>query len=185
MTTRSPEVIFNEITQFISDSRVLLESGAFVQLAGLDDHVKMLCEALVGLSQDERLQHADRLQQLLWSLNDLEGTMVHYRDAMAEQIRGLNTHQKANVAYRTVESIDEEAISAKLYTAGQPDPDLMIRTSGEQRISNYLLWQLAYSELEFISVPWPEFTRERFAECLNEYAGRERRFGLTGAQVKP
>ena len=85
---------------------------------------------------------------------------------------------------RTVESIDEEAISGKLYTAGQPDPDLMIRTSGEQRISNYLLWQLAYSELIFIPVPWPEFTRERFAECLNEFAGRERRFGLTGQQLK-
>ncbi len=93
--------------------------------------------------------------------------------------------EEVKVGTRTVESIDEESISGKLYTAGQPDPDLMIRTSGEQRISNYLLWQLAYSELVFIPVPWPEFNRERFAECLNEFAGRERRFGLTGAQVKP
>jgi undecaprenyl diphosphate synthase len=92
--------------------------------------------------------------------------------------------EEVKAGSRTVESIDEDSIAQKLYTRGQPDPDLMIRTSGEQRISNYLLWQLAYSELVFIPVPWPEFTRERFAECLNEYAGRERRFGLTGQQLK-
>ena len=81
-------------------------------------------------------------------------------------------------------AIDEAAVSARLYTAGQPDPDLLIRTSGEQRISNYLLWQLAYSEFIFSPLPWPEFTRERLIECLDQFGGRERRFGLTGDQVK-
>ncbi|NBX04353.1 MAG: hypothetical protein EBR02_09925 [Alphaproteobacteria bacterium] len=107
MTSRSPEMLFDEITRFVDDSKTLLESGAFVQLAGLDDHVRSLCEALVMLTQEDRLKHADRLQQLLWSLNNLEETMMQYRDAMAEQIRGLNTHQKANVAYRTSEAIDD------------------------------------------------------------------------------
>lgn len=81
-------------------------------------------------------------------------------------------------------AIDEALFSSRLYTAGQPDPDLMIRTSGEQRISNYLLWQLAYAELVFVPVPWPDFDTEQLAACLRDYAGRERRFGLTGAQVK-
>ncbi len=83
-----------------------------------------------------------------------------------------------------VEQIDDEQIAARLYTVGQPDPDLMIRTSGEQRISNYLLWQLAYSEFMFPDEPWPDFTRERFERCLAAYGQRERRFGLTGDQVK-
>lgn len=81
-------------------------------------------------------------------------------------------------------AIDETLFSSRLYTSGQPDPDLMIRTSGEQRISNYLLWQLAYAELVFTPVPWPDFGADELAACLREYAHRERRFGLTGAQVK-
>ena len=81
-------------------------------------------------------------------------------------------------------AIDEAMFANRLYTAGQPDPDLMIRTSGEQRISNYLLWQLAYSELMFSPVAWPDFSAEEFAACLREFAHRERRFGLTGDQLK-
>jgi hypothetical protein len=103
----NPEALFDEISRYIDNSKVMLAAGEFVKLAGLEDHVRMLCEALITLSQEERLKHADRLQQLLWSLSELEETMMHYRDAMADEIRGLNTHQKANVAYRTTESIDD------------------------------------------------------------------------------
>jgi undecaprenyl diphosphate synthase len=81
-------------------------------------------------------------------------------------------------------ALDEAAFANRLYTAGQPDPDIMIRTSGELRISNYLLWQLAYSELMFSPVAWPDFSQDEFAACLREFAGRERRFGLTGDQIK-
>ena len=105
--SQNPEELFDEITRFIESSHTLLKEGAFVQLAGLDDHVRTLCESLIMLSQEERIQHAERLQQLLWGLNDLEESMMQYRDAMAQEIRGLSAHQKANVAYRTVESIDE------------------------------------------------------------------------------
>ena len=80
--------------------------------------------------------------------------------------------------------MDEAALAGRLYTAGQPDPDLMIRTSGEQRISNYLLWQLAYAEFLFTETFWPDFREAELAAALKEYAGRERRFGKTGAQVK-
>ena len=75
------------------------------------------------------------------------------------------------------EEISEETISSCLDTADFPDVDLLIRTSGEQRISNYLLWQIAYAELEFIPESWPEFTPEVLKRCLEEYSHRDRRFG--------
>ena len=74
-------------------------------------------------------------------------------------------------------SITEQIFAQHLYTAGIPDPDLLIRTSGEQRISNYLLWQLAYTELIFVDKFWPEFTPEDFMNALLTYQTRERRFG--------
>ena len=76
------------------------------------------------------------------------------------------------------EQIDSELISRHLTTHFMPDPDLLIRTSGEQRLSNFLLWQAAYAELFFTPVLWPDFTEEDFAQALDEYARRERRFGL-------
>ena len=80
--------------------------------------------------------------------------------------------------------IAEEAFRSCLYSAGQPDPDLIIRTSGEQRISNYLTFQSAYSELYFTSTYWPDFTPEALHRALVEYAGRNRRFGLTQEQIQ-
>ena len=75
------------------------------------------------------------------------------------------------------ESIDERAISDALYTAGMPDPDLLIRTGGEQRVSNFLIWQGAYAELVFSDVLWPDFGPQAFDDALLEYARRTRRFG--------
>jgi undecaprenyl diphosphate synthase len=74
-------------------------------------------------------------------------------------------------------AIDEEAISRRLYTADFPDPDLLIRTSGELRLSNFLLWQLAYAEIFVTSVLWPDFTRAHLWEAIRAYQQRERRFG--------
>jgi undecaprenyl diphosphate synthase len=74
-------------------------------------------------------------------------------------------------------SIDEAAFGARLFTAGMPDPDLIIRTSGEQRISNFLLWQAAYAELVFLPVLWPDFGPAHFDAALADFAARERRFG--------
>jgi undecaprenyl diphosphate synthase len=73
--------------------------------------------------------------------------------------------------------IDEEAVSRMLYTAEWPDPDLLIRTSGEMRISNFLLWQLAYAELYVTPVLWPDFTRRHLFEAILEFQRRDRRFG--------
>ena len=76
--------------------------------------------------------------------------------------------------------IDEAAISARLYTAGMPDPDLLIRTSGEMRVSNFLLWQIAYAELYVTDTLWPDFTRAELLEAILDYQRRDRRFGGLG-----
>ena len=82
----------------------------------------------------------------------------------------------ANNKYK-VEEIDEQLISDNLFTKDTPDPDLLIRTSGEQRISNFLLWQIAYSEFIFTKVAWPDFVEAEFYKALLEYQSRDRRFG--------
>jgi len=84
-----------------------------------------------------------------------------------------------DVAAGTVDpdSIDEDLFASRLYTAGVPDPDLLIRTSGELRISNFLLWQIAYSELYVTDTLWPDFGRDDLLEAIVDYQGRERRFG--------
>ncbi|MCX6357492.1 MAG: isoprenyl transferase [Candidatus Aureabacteria bacterium] len=79
------------------------------------------------------------------------------------------------------EDVDEEMISAHLNTAGIPDPDLLIRTSGEMRLSNFLLWQISYAELYVTPVYWPEFRRAEFVQALLDYQTRERRFGCSSA----
>ena len=82
------------------------------------------------------------------------------------------------------DDIDEQTISQNLYHPEIPDVDLMIRTAGDQRISNFLLWQLAYAELFFTPVMWPEFRREHLKEIIEQFSHRERRFGKTGEQVR-
>jgi undecaprenyl diphosphate synthase len=77
----------------------------------------------------------------------------------------------------TADQVDEEALARRLYTAEWPDPDLLIRTSGEQRISNFLLWQLAYAEFHVSPVLWPDFTRQHFFEAILDFQRRDRRFG--------
>ena len=81
------------------------------------------------------------------------------------------------------EQIDPQFFSDQLYTAGQPDPDLLIRTGGEQRLSNFLLWQASYAEIYFTETMWPEFRKKAYHEALLDYQSRERRFGKTGEQI--
>ena len=80
--------------------------------------------------------------------------------------------------------INEGIISSYLSTANLPDPELMIRTSGEHRISNFLLWQLAYAELYFTDILWPDFKKEDFYKAILDYQNRERRFGKTSDQIQ-
>lgn len=79
--------------------------------------------------------------------------------------------------------IDEQALGAQLSFSGLPEPDLLIRTGGERRISNFLLWQLAYAEMHFTDLLWPDFSEQDFVEALDRFRSRQRRFGLTGDQI--
>ncbi len=92
--------------------------------------------------------------------------------------------EKAGAGQIAATDIDEDAIAAQLQLGGLPDPDLLIRTGGEQRISNFLLWNLAYAELWFTDVLWPDFDKEDFDKALHWFAGKQRRYGHTGEQVE-
>jgi undecaprenyl diphosphate synthase len=92
--------------------------------------------------------------------------------------------QKAERGELTSSEIDEQLISVELELAQAPDPDLLIRTGGEQRISNFLLWNLAYAELWFTDVLWPEFGKDEFDRALEHFANKQRRYGYTGEQVE-
>jgi undecaprenyl diphosphate synthase len=103
------------------------------------------------------------------------------RDELLNAVKEISSKVKNNII--SEESIDESVVNAHLYTQNLPDVDLLIRTSGEQRISNFLLWQIAYAELCFIDVLWPDFSQEHLAKALIEYQNRERRFGKTSEQL--
>lgn len=104
------------------------------------------------------------------------------RDEIVKTVKEIADKVKNNII--SVESIDESIINEHLYTQNLPDVDLLIRTSGEQRISNFLLWQIAYAELYFTSVFWPDFRKEDLYKAIINYQNRERRFGKTSEQLK-
>ena len=103
------------------------------------------------------------------------------REELLNTVKEISIKVKNNII--SLEKIDESIINEHLYTHNLPDVDLLIRTSGEQRISNFLLWQIAYAELYFTSVLWPDFTKQHLYEAIIEYQKRERRFGKTSEQL--
>jgi undecaprenyl diphosphate synthase len=103
------------------------------------------------------------------------------RDEITRAVREIA--QKVKAGEVTVGDIDESLISSHLQTAGLPDPDLIIRTSGEFRISNFLLWQIAYSEIFVTKTLWPDFSKEDLAHAIGNYLKRERRFGMVTEQI--
>lgn len=103
------------------------------------------------------------------------------REELLNTVKEISNKVKNNII--SPEAIDESIINKHLYTQNLPDVDLLIRTSGEQRISNFLLWQIAYAELYFTKVLWPDFTKEDLYKAIIEYQKRERRFGKTSEQL--
>ncbi len=103
------------------------------------------------------------------------------REELITAVKEISNKVKNNII--SCENIDESVIKEHLYTQNLPDVDLLIRTSGEQRISNFLLWQIAYAELFFIDVLWPDFSQEHLVKAIKEYQNRERRFGKTSEQI--
>lgn len=104
------------------------------------------------------------------------------REEIIKTIKEISLKVKNNLI--SPENIDESVINSHLYTQNLPDVDLLIRTSGEQRISNFLLWQIAYAELYFTDILWPDYTKDNLFEAILNYQNRERRFGKTSDQLK-
>lgn len=103
------------------------------------------------------------------------------RDELLNMVKEISSKVKNNII--SIDSIDESIINKHLYTQNLPDVDLLIRTSGEHRISNFLLWQIAYAELYFTDILWPDFNKEELYKALINYQNRERRFGKTSEQL--
>jgi undecaprenyl diphosphate synthase len=104
------------------------------------------------------------------------------REEIVNAVKNISDKVKNNII--SLDTIDESIINQHLYTQNLPDVDLLIRTSGEHRISNFLLWQIAYAELYFTDVLWPDFKEEDLYEAIISYQKRERRFGKTSEQIK-
>jgi undecaprenyl diphosphate synthase len=165
--------------------------------------VKALMELLVEFLESERteiMEHGVRLHAI-GDLDRLPGAVRRRLDALCQdscQNRGLvltlalsydGREELAQAARRAArkhgpEGVDTAALEAELWTAGLPELDLLVRTSGERRISNFLLWQCAYAELSFVDTLWPDFRERDLLEVVADFQTRERRFGLTGAQVQ-
>ncbi|MBK9034807.1 MAG: di-trans,poly-cis-decaprenylcistransferase [Myxococcales bacterium] len=171
------------------------------------DEVRGLMELLRDYLHDERAEIMDN-QIRLHAIGDLDRLPAMVREPL-EALRRDSAHHRGmtltlalsyggreslaaaaaalarDVAAGTVDAraIDADRLGSYLPTAQLPQLDLLVRTSGEQRISNFMLWELAYAELVFIDVMWPDFRRAELGRCLAQYANRERRFGLTGAQL--
>jgi undecaprenyl diphosphate synthase len=149
------------------EAKALLEAGVRVRFIG--DRVR-LDEKLVRLMDD---------LELMTSHND----KCHLTVALNYGGRDELTRAAKRLAYEiecgrlTHKEVDAETLAGFLDTHVLPDPDLVIRTSGEARVSNFLLWQTAYSEYEFVETLWPDFTKEIFAEVVQSYSARDRRFG--------
>jgi undecaprenyl diphosphate synthase len=126
-------------------------------------------EVLAEIDENVRLSRANRGMVLTLAIN--YGGRTELADAcrrLAERVRRGELDPAA---------IDEEAVAGALYTAGMPDPDLLVRTAGEMRVSNFLLWQISYAELWVTEKCWPDFDAELLRQALRDYAGRTRRFG--------
>lgn len=130
-----------------------------------------------GLAEDLRESIA-QLEEATKDNNGLKFTIaINYgsRDEIARAVRQIGEDIRAG--RMEPQEITEELIASRLDTAGMPDPDLMIRTSGEQRISNFLLWQLAYTEFYFTPAYWPDFDKEELEKAIEAYENRDRRYG--------
>ena len=127
---------------------------------------------VVALSYSSRWEITNAVKQIVTEVNDMELPLPQHK------------LKKLATGGIRAEDITEEFISQHLQTNFMPDPDLLIRTGGELRISNYLLWQIAYSELYFCDTYWPDFNEEELYKAIYSYQSRQRRFGKTEAQVE-
>lgn len=146
-----------------------------------EEENKEVCVKIIGNVKPLALELQEKIRRLEEQTAENRGITVNIalnyggRDELVHGVKTLV--QQIKDGELSVEELDEERISRSLYTAGQPDPDLIIRPSGELRLSNFLIWQAAYSEFVFMDVLWPDFGAKELDQALEQYAGRSRRFG--------
>lgn len=149
-----------------------------------DNNIKLLA---IGNLQDLPKSAHNELLEVIEKTKENNAMMLTLalsygsREELISVVKELCNKVKNNII--SVDSIDESIINKHLYTQNLPDVDLLIRTSGEQRISNFLLWQIAYAELYFTPVLWPDFKKANLYDALIAYQNRERRFGKTSEQL--
>jgi undecaprenyl diphosphate synthase len=165
------EYLLKERAELV-DNQVRL--SAIGELEKLPPHVT---EPLAELRAATAAKAAERPNEMVLTLALSYGS----REEIVAAVRSLAA--EAAAGRLAPAAIDEAALGRRLWTADLPDPDLLIRTGGERRLSNYLLWQAAYAELCFVETPWPEFRELALLSAVREFQRRERRFGLTSAQV--
>lgn len=142
----------------------------------------------IGTIEDLPNQVTETLQDVICKTKDNTGMILNAalsysgRSEIIRAVKKIASDIKEGTI--TPQQIDETIFSNYLFTSGLPDPDLLIRTSGEHRISNFLLWQMAYTELYITDTLWPDFTEKDLIRALEDYQKRERRFGLTRQQIK-
>ena len=149
-----------------------------------DNNIKLL--AIGNLNDLPKKAHSELLEVIQKTKDNSAMTLtlaLSYgsREELINVVKELSNKVKNNII--SADSIDESIINKHLYTQNLPDVDLLIRTSGEQRISNFLLWQIAYAELYFTPILWPDFKKADLYDALIEYQNRERRFGKTSEQL--
>jgi len=159
-------------THLKAEEKMLLENNIRLKVIGNVSELPPSVQAVVGGIEASTRHNNGMVLHLALSYS-----------GRAEITRAAQTlAERAAAGMLAPADITEEMLSGCLYTAGSPDPDLLIRTSGESRISNFLLWQLAYTELYITGVLWPDFTRRDLDSAFVDFMGRERRFGLVKEQ---
>lgn len=140
-----------------------------VRLSFIGDREKLSDDIQKGIRQSEEFTRDNNKLHLIIALS------YGARAEITQAVKSIA--QQVQAGSLDLEAIDETIITQNLYTADIPDPDLVIRTSGEQRVSNFLLWQLAYAEFAFLDILWPDFGKEHLQSALDDYANRDRRYG--------
>ncbi|WP_425408809.1 isoprenyl transferase [Hyphococcus sp.] len=159
------------LRQFIGDDLPRLkDEGVKVRIIGDRENLSPDLKALVRRAENETHDNTEFFLQIAFNYGG--------RDELIRAARAIAKAFKSGAV--GVQDLTEESFNSFLDTHGVPDPDLVIRTSGEKRISNFLLWQAAYAEYIFLDVLWPDFDAKLFAEALGEYCRRERRYGGVG-----
>lgn len=165
------EALMKLLSRFVkSELNDMLDNGIRFQTIGRIEKLPKYVQKILRKAKEETSENKDMVLTLALSYGSRQ-ELSHAVRKIAERIEAGDL---------TAEKITEQIISDTLYTAGMPDPDLLIRTSAEYRLSNFLLWQMAYTEFYFTPTLWPEFRKEEYWQAIGEYQKRERRFGATG-----